>query len=343
LEVQEGTQLERNLAEVVKAGDRAKDLVRQILAFCRKSETQRRPILFSAVVDEALKMLRSTLPTTIQIHQDILAESCKVLADSTQVQQVLMNLCTNAAHAMRDRGGVLKVSLVEVDAHGSKGPQDLNPGAYVRLTVSDTGHGMAPEVLQKIFHPYFTTKEKGVGTGMGLAVVDGIVKSHDGTITVLSEPGKGTTFHVYFPVVESELTTELERYRAIPTGNERILFVDDEEALVRMGQQMLEHLGYRVDARTSSVEALEAFRCEPNRFDLVITDHTTMPNMTGAELARQLMLTRSDIPIILCTGYSEAITQEKAKVIGIREFVMKPWVIGDLAERIRSALQQALA
>ena len=238
-----------------------------------------------------------------------------------------MNLCTNAAHAMRERQGELKVSLVPVNIEPSDDliiHHDLSPGKYLRLTVSDTGAGIDNEIIDRIFDPFFTTKKPGEGTGLGLSVVHGIVKSYGGTITVQSEVGKGTEFNVYLPLLtEVEDKQEAKVEAPIPGGKERILFVDDEAALVQLATSTLSGLGYEVIGRTSSLEALELFRARPDRFDLVITD-MTMPNMTGSELAQQLMRIRPDIPVILCTGFSEAITQEKARALGVREFIMKP-------------------
>jgi len=243
---------------------------------------------------------------------------------------------------MRDEGGVLEVSLSEVDLDSDALSQypDASPGPYIRLTVSDTGRGMDTEVMERIFDPFFTTKAVGEGSGMGLAVVHGIVKSHGGVITVQSEEGKGSTFHVYFPRLESPAAPEAEATELIPTGGrERILFVDDEEPLVRMVQQMLERLGYDVTVRTSSVEALEAFRAQPDKFDLIITDQT-MPNKTGVQLARDLMRIRPDIPIILCTGFSEVISEKEAKDRGLRGYIMKPVVKSEIAKAIRMVLDK---
>jgi len=261
------------------------------------------------------------------------------VVDPTQVHQVLMNLCTNASHAMSEKGGILEVSIEDVDLDEeavTKYP-DLEPGSYVKFTVSDTGHGMSEAIKEKIFDPYFTTKEKGVGTGLGLAVVHGIVKSHGGEVSVESKPGRGTTFEVLLPrinITPAEVTETLE---ILPTGNECVLFVDDEHALVEIGQQMLEHLGYQPVSKTSPIEALEAFQAEPDKFDLVITDQT-MPLMTGELLARKLLSIRPDIPIVLCTGFSDLITEEKARAMGIRDFVMKPILMGNLAKTIKKAL-----
>lgn len=339
-EVPEGSRVQANLQEVLKAGMRAKDLVQQILMFSRQSTQEQKPLQMDSIVEEGLKLLRASIPTTIEIRPNIQRECGTVLGDPTQIYQVLMNLCANAAHAMREKGGVLEVSLmnVDIDAALAQHP-DLKSGPYVRLTVSDTGHGMDRAVMERIFDPYFTTKEPGEGTGMGLAVVHGAVKSHGGAIAVDSEPGKGTTFHVYFPRMERGGAPEAEAAASIPTGSERILFVDDEKALVDMIKQMIESLGYKVAGRTSSIEALEAFRAQPDKFDLVITDQT-MPNMTGEMLARKLLRIRPDIPIILCTGYSESITKEKVKAMGIRELIMKPVVRSELARIIRDVLDQ---
>jgi PAS domain S-box-containing protein len=338
-DVPEGSKVQANLREVYKAGIRAKDLVQQILAFSRQSEQEQKPLRISPIIKESLKLLRASLPSTIDIRQNMGSKWDTIMAEPTQIHEVLMNLCANAGHAMREHGGVMELSLEDVDLDSRAASQSLGlrPGPYVRLTVSDTGCGIAPEILGRIFDPYFTTKEPGEGTGMGMAIVHGIVKSHGGAITVNSEPGKGTTFQVFFPSIESEQEDEVKAVKPLPTGSERVLFVDDEKALVDIGKQMLERLGYQVVARTSSIEALEAFRAQPDKFDLVITDQT-MPNMTGEKLVEELMGIRLDIPIILCTGYSQMISEDKAKALGIREFVMKPIVMHDIAETIRRAL-----
>ncbi|MGZ3598016.1 MAG: hybrid sensor histidine kinase/response regulator [Syntrophales bacterium] len=337
------TPVRRDLEQVLKAGYRARDLVNQILTFSHQSDQERKVIDIVPTVKEALKLLRSSLPSTIEIRQDIAIppEKGVILADPTQIHQVLMNLCTNAAHAMRDKGGILSVSLASVEAATylvSRYP-DLKPGPYVRLTVGDTGHGVDPSILERIFDPYFTTKGPGEGTGMGLAVVQGIVKRHGGMITVQSEIGKGTSFHLLFPRIEQEIAQEAMVAEVLPRGRERILFVDDEKSLVDLGKGMLESLGYSVTIKTNSLEALETFRAQPDAFDLIITD-VTMPGMTGIELAKELMAIRSDIPIILCTGFSELIDEKHAKEMGIREFVMKPFVIGKHAKAIRRVLEE---
>lgn len=329
-----------NMQEVLRAGNRAKDLVKQILTFSRQGEERKIPLKITPIVRETLKLLRSSLPTTIVTRQNIGAESGVILADPTQIHQILMNLCTNAAHAMREKGGVLEVSLNDeyVDLDARVQYPDLKPGAYTRLTVSDTGHGMTPEVMQRIFDPFFTTKVPGEGTGMGLAVVHGIVESYRGTITANSEPGKGSTFEIFFSNVKTDVSPKTESIDQFLGGQERVLFVDDEKAIVDAMQRMLSHLGYRVTERTSSIEALEAFKADPERFDLVIAD-MTMPNMTGVDLARELLKTRRDIPVILCTGFSELIDQDKAKAIGIKAFLMKPVVMAKMAKIIREVLE----
>jgi signal transduction histidine kinase/ActR/RegA family two-component response regulator len=328
-----------NLEEIRTASIRARDVVKQILAFSRQTPQEMKPVRIISIIKESLKLLRSSIPTTIEIHQNISSESDTVRADPTQINQVLINLCTNAIHAMGEKGGVLEVSLENIllDAGSATHYHDLSSGKYVRLTVNDTGHGIEPKVLKRIFDPYFTTKGVGEGSGMGLSVVHGIIKSHGGSISVSSEPGKGTVFHVLFPCIEDKPEPNVEIALEVSGGNESVLFVDDEKAMVDAIQPMLERLGYKVTARTSSIEGLEAFRANPDRFDLVITDFT-MPNMTGMELAKELFKLRSDIPIILCTGYSEHINEDKAKRSGIRAFVVKPVVMDEIANTIRKVL-----
>jgi PAS domain S-box-containing protein len=340
-DVSKGSQLYSDLQEVFKAGSRAKELVSQILTFSRLHEEDRRLIPISPIIKETLKLLRASLPATIEIRQNIEPDAGNILADPTQIHQVLMNLCTNAAHAMYEKGGILEVSLrdVELDSHFAARYPDIVPGPYQRLSVIDTGHGMTSEILEHIFEPYFTTKDKGKGTGLGLSVVHGIVKNLGGIITAYSEPGKGSTFTVYFPVIQSTQFQATDNPEPLPTGDECILFVDDEESLATMAERMLGFLGYEVIARTSSIEALEIFRVRPGQFDLVITD-MTMPHMTGEALAGEIMRIRPDIPIIICTGFSERITEEKAGALGIQAFVMKPFFMREIAGLIRRVLDQ---
>ena len=341
-DTKKGTSLHDNLQEVFLAVQRASNLVKQILTFSRQADQELQPLQVQLVVREALKLIRSTLPTTIEIKQYIGNQCGLVMADASQIHQVVMNLLTNAFHAMEDEGGKLEVILkeVELDVDDLK-DQAMVPGSYICLTVTDTGTGIDKSVVDRIFDPYFTTKEKERGTGLGLAVVHGIVKGFKGDISVYSEPGKETSFQVYLPVIRTRTETKETRVIApAQRGTERILLVDDEEQIVRMSQQMLERLGYHVTARTSSVETLKAFRAAPDKFDLVITD-TTMPNMTGVQLAKKLMEIRPDISIVICTGFSEKISADKAKAMGIRGYIMKPVVKSELANKIREVLEQS--
>ena len=337
----EGSEVIADLDKLLKSSNRATMLVKQILTVSRQHRQEQRPVQVRYIVNEALDLLRATLPTTIQIREDLAKDTGIVHADPTQIHQVIMNLGTNAGHVMREDGGVLEISLanVELDDLSASKYLDLTAGSYLRLTVRDTGQGMTSEIMERIFDPYFTTKDTGEGTGLGLSVAQGIVKAHGGTITVYSEPGKGTTFHVYLPVILEEEREEKESEEPLPTGNERILFIDDEQALVEIASQMLEQLRYEVVTKRSSVQALELFRTEPDRFDLVITD-MTMPDMTGDKLAQELMKIRPNIPIILCTGHSRLVSEAKAREIGIRAFIMKPLVMRNLAETVRKVLDE---
>ena len=329
------------LEQIEQGGYRAKDLVKQILTFSRQTEQEKRPTKIGPLVKETAKLLRASLPATIEIKIEINAHADLVFADSTRIHQVIMNLCTNAGHAMREKGGVLCISLFEtdLDSCSSLPHPDLSEGPYLRLDVSDTGHGMPPKILDRIFDPYFTTKEKGEGTGLGLAVVHGIVKDHGGAVTVVSESGKCTTFSVFLPRVAAMSDQKRKGTAFIPGGKECILFVDDEAPLVELVRDLLERIGYEVIAKTGSIETLEAFRAEPDKFDIVVTDQT-MPNLTGVELAKKFMGIRPDIPIILCTGFSERTNAEKAKALGISEFLLKPLLPSDLAQAIRRALDK---
>ena len=334
-----GTFLEDNLQEVYLAGKRARDLVKQILAFARQSDEKIDPIQPSTIAKEVLKLIRSTIPTTIEIQQAIESEAL-IMGNATQVHQVLMNICTNAAHSMEDSGGVLSVSLKDLVLDTKGLSIGMKQGNYIEIKVSDTGVGIAPEIIQSIFDPYFTTKGPGEGTGMGLAMAQGVIEKYGGNITVDSEVGKGTTFTIYLPVTKKRSALSAYVEEQLPTGTERILFVDDEAPIAKMGSQILDRLGYSVTARTSSIEVLELFRSRPNDFDLVVTD-MTMPNLTGDKLAVELMKIRRDIPIILCTGYSKKISDETALKIGIKAFAYKPIVKADLAKTVRKVLDES--
>lgn len=338
-EVQDNSLAEENLDQVLKAADRAKKLVLQILAFSRKSDVVRKPVRINLIIQEALKLLRASLPATIEIRQNIPRSNDTVIGDPTRIHQVLINLCTNSAQAMQDRGGILEISCDTqiLDDEDVKAYVDLKPGHYVRLTIRDTGPGIAPDIIDRIFDPFFTTKETGKGTGMGLAVVHGIVKSHEGAIKVYSAPGKGTMFHVLLPHTEEPQTDRSGEAQPIPHGRESILFIDDEEMLLNTGKSMLESLGYRVTVKQDCLEALELFQKSPGLFDLIITDQT-MPHMTGDSLAIKFMEIRPDVPIILCSGYSAKVSEEKTKQLGIRAFIMKPIKRREIAETIRRVL-----
>jgi PAS domain S-box-containing protein len=338
-DVPAGSPVSHKLERVIQAGQRAKDLVNQILTFSRQKEQEAKPVEMKEIVKEALKLIRATIPTTIEIRQDIEDDTGLIMGDITQVHQVLMNLCTNAYHAMQDAGGILGVVLenVDVDECSAAKYLHLQPGSYVRLTVSDTGYGMDKKTLERIFEPFFTTKKQSEGTGLGLSIVHGIVKSMGGAITVYSEPGEGTTFKLYFPRIDADTALEASGKKYLSTGSEKILYVDDEELVAEMAQEMLESLGYTVSSRTSSVEALRVFKATPDLFDLVITDQT-MPNMTGIELAAEIRKIRSAIPVVLCTGFSETILLEKAKSSGIREIILKPFIKQEFSDIIRKVL-----
>ena len=329
-----------NLEEARIASLRAKDIVRQLLSFARKTEMEKKPTNIIPIVKESFKLLRSSIPTSIEIRLKISKDVDTIIADPTQINQILINLCTNADHAMPD-GGIIEIILnnIELDEANTARHSDLHPGRYVNLTVTDTGHGISQEVVDRIFDPYFTTKEVGKGTGMGLSVVHGIVKKHNGAITVKSEPGKGTSFSIFFPAVEENEVIESEPTEKLPTGNEKILFIDDEPSIVKMTRQMLERLGYKVETKMSSIEALELFRSKPDQFDLIITD-MTMPSMTGDKLVKEILNIRPDIPTIICTGFSDKIDAEKATEIGAAEYVEKPVDKRNLAFKVRSVLDE---
>jgi signal transduction histidine kinase/CheY-like chemotaxis protein len=329
----------KRLGLVLKGAHRGRDLVKQILTFSRQTEQDRKPLALAQTIEEGLKILRPLFPSTIQIMSRSLTNDDMTLADPVQIHQVLMNLCTNAAHAMRDNGGILdinvsKTSLLESDP---RPVPEMEPGEYIVLEVRDTGCGMTSETLECMFDPFFTTKKQGEGTGLGLSVVHGILKSHGGHVAVESKPGKGTVFHIYFPKVKEYTVTEDKVVQATTGKNERILIIDDEDIIVELDKQRLSRLGYEVVATTSSVDALNIFRKEPDAFDLVITDQT-MPHLTGMDLAVELLKIRATIPIILCTGHSETVSLERATEAGIRAFLMKPLTKEELAQTIRRVL-----
>ncbi|EMS79938.1 hybrid sensor histidine kinase/response regulator [Desulfotignum phosphitoxidans] len=333
--------VQADLEQVYKGGERAKALVMQILAFSRQQEQSEIPIQIGPIVKEAVKFLQSTLPSSIDIQQQIAPDAGMVLADPTRIHQVLMNLCTNAAHAMDRAGGTLTVTLAGIilDPESAAALPDLLPGKYLKLTVADTGHGIAPQTLPRIFDPYFTTKRRSQGTGLGLATVHGIIKSCGGGITVSSTPGQGTTFHLYFPVMGDPVKPVPEKPApATAAGNHAcILFVDDEPPIANLGKRLLEHLGYQAEARTDPLEALALIKADPGRFDLVITD-LTMPGMSGDNLASELTKIRPNLPVIMCSGFSRDMTKAAAEAAGIKAFVLKPILKDNLAAVIRQVL-----
>jgi signal transduction histidine kinase len=341
-ELPEDSEARGHLKNALALVGRATSLVRQILAFSRKDVAERKPVASHALVKEALKLLRASIPSTIEIRAEISPEAGMIMADPTQIHQVLLNLCTNAVHAMEGGMGVLSIRLSPevLDAAAARAAGDLPPGRYVKLTVADTGSGIDPAILDRIFEPFFSTKEKQKGTGLGLWVVHGIIKSHGGSISVTSTPGTGSSFSVRLPRLAEESEGQpVGDQGPLPVGSERILFVDDEEQLVEVGRTTLQSLGYFVIATTSSKRALEIFREAPQAFDLVITDQT-MPALTGSELTRELRKIKPGLPVILCTGYDDAVPEETARQVGVEVMLRKPIFRRQLAEAVRAALRK---
>ncbi|MDA3791934.1 MAG: response regulator [Desulfobacula sp.] len=340
-DVSEDSPFKNSLNQIYTSALRAQSLVKQILTFSRQESSELMLMKMQPIVKEALKLIRSTIPTTIDIKQDIYSDCGVIKADPTQIHQIVMNLTTNAYHAMEETGGELKVSLKEIElGEYDIITPDMTPGVYACLTVADTGVGMDKSLTDKIFDPFFTTKALGKGTGMGLSVVHGIVTAMGGAIYVYSEHGEGTRFNVYLPVEKSLSEKKITHSTApIRGGTEHILFVDDEELILQMEKLMLERLGYQVTSRTSSLEALEAFQKKPDKFDMVITD-MAMPNMSGDKLSVELTKRRPDIPELLCTGFSEKMSEEKAASLGIKGFLLKPIIMKDLAHKIREVLDK---
>ena len=337
IETPKGTRLEEHLLEVYSAGKRATELVKQILAVSRQSDEKPTPIQPQMIVKEVLKLIRSTTPAFIEVEQRISTDA-SIMGNATQIHQLLMNLCTNAVQAMEETGGILNVSVTEVVLDKKDLLIGMKPGPYVEIRVCDTGTGINPELIQFIFDPYFTTKGPGEGTGLGLATVQGIIKTYEGKIDVASQPGKGATFTIHLPVSKESTEQQTLEPRNLPFGKENILLVDDEEAIVKMESRLLERLGYSVTASANGLEALTIFKNSPGDFDLILTD-MTMPGITGDKLAMEFMKIRPDIPIVLCTGYSKQVTNEQALKMGIRAFVHKPFSMSVIAETIRNVLK----
>jgi signal transduction histidine kinase/CheY-like chemotaxis protein len=328
-----------SLKNIKEASLRAAGIVSQLLSFSYKNEPTLKPIEIMAVVRDSIKFLRSTIPTTIEIRKNIPDTNEVILGDPIQINQIMMNLCVNASHEMEDTGGVLTVSAKKITLSEKEAMNypDLTGGDYIALTVSDTGRGINPRIIDKIFDPYFTTKEFGRGSGMGLSVVHGIVKNHNGSITVDSNPGKGASFRILLPVIDQKYHPEIGSEDQLPSGTETILLVDDEELILNVTDRMLRRFGYHVEAQNSAQEALALFQVKPDRFDLVITD-MTMPQMTGVQLSAKLLEIRPDIPIIICTGHNPLVDEEKATAMGIAAYIMKPVEKKVIAQTIRNVL-----
>lgn len=342
LDLPEDSPNQESVSEIFRAALRAKDLVKQILTFSRQHEDELKPVRLQSILKESVKFLGSSIPKTIEIRTDIDPHCGLVFADSTQIHQIIMNLVTNAYHAMQESGGLLKITLYQTEIVSySSFFSNLDPGQYALLKITDTGSGMNRDVVKKIFDPYFTTKPMDRGTGLGLSIVQGIVHKYKGDIRVYSELNQGTEFHVYLPlVVKKEEAVRPLTMQQIEKGSEQILLVDDEEAILDMETQMLERLGYHVTPRNSSIDALELFKAKPDHFQLVITD-MTMPNMSGDKLSMELNKINPKIPILLCTGFSENMSEEKAALLGIKGFLLKPLIMKEFAQKIRTVLDGA--
>jgi signal transduction histidine kinase/ActR/RegA family two-component response regulator len=341
MDVSDRPEVVAHLNAVGKASSRAASLVRQILAFSRQQEHERKPMQLRHVVREAMDLLRATVPAMIEFDVSLATDLPPILADASQMHQVIMNLVTNACHAMGNQAGRLGVELEswQVDTELAQLHPGLRAGAYVRLSVSDTGHGMDAATVSRIFEPFFTTKAAGEGTGLGLAVVHGIMQAHEGVVTVYSEPGEGTVFRLYFPALASPASENATEAAPVPKGaGQRILFVDDEPALASLGGKVLERLGYSVQTQTSAALAVELVRAQPSAFDLVVTD-LAMPLMTGTDLARELRQVRPDIPILLVTGHSATLTAERVQTMGIHDLLTKPLSVHALGTAVQRALQ----
>jgi two-component system, cell cycle sensor histidine kinase and response regulator CckA len=337
------SQLADHLEEIVIGSKRAKLLIQQILTFGRKSPQKLVPLRLDALAKETSRLLRSTIPANIDIEVDISPTVDPfVMGDETQINQIILNLCTNAAQVMINEDGKLTIGIDAITLDGvANKVANLPPGEYVKLSISDTGQGISPENIERIFEPFFTTKEPGKGTGMGLAVVEGIVKAHKGHIAVMSQRQRGTTFTVFLPALEKMDPASDRMPQEMPTGgNEHILLIDDESSIVKLNKIILENLGYKVTTSTDSLEALESFRLAPSMFDLVITD-MTMPKMTGNKLAAELIKSRPDIPVMICTGYGQEISKKVSTQIGIKAIVYKPVRIAELARVVRKVLDEA--
>ena len=327
-----------HIEKILEGHNRAKNLIKKILAFSRQIEQERKPISIRPVIKEALDLIEASAPSSITIQTDISPDTGKILADPSLLQQLIMNLCSNACNAMKGTGGILKVGLSEVhlDSTSLEQHPDITPGTFLKISVSDTGHGMEKDIVERIFDPFFTTQDVSEKTGMGLAVAHGIIENLGGIITVQSEPEKGTLFNVYFPQIASAGKEE-DVVTIPPSGNERILFIDDEKEKLSAGRRLLEFLGYEVTTADGGIDAMEIFQADPEKFDLVITDHN-IPVMTGLAMTKKLFDKRPDLPVILCTEVTDNILEEEWKTAGIRKNIIKPLAVGELANTIREVL-----
>ncbi len=332
-----------SLEAIAKAGDRAQGLVKRILAFSRKNDQQFEPLSLCTLIGDGLKLLRPSIPSAIDIKLKADPDCGSIMADATQMHQIIINLVTNAVHAMDGRGTInIQISKIFLSADDKAGPANLAPGHYLKLSVKDTGRGMDDKMIDRIFDPFFTTKKPDEGTGMGLSVVHGIVESHGGTIMVESAVKKGTVFHVFLPMISDKIPERKSADARLFRGTGRIMFVDDEEAAVNMAKGILEHAGYIVDTFTKPLQALKTFEDDSGKYALVITDQT-MPDMTGLELSKRVLSIKPVVPVILCSGYSESISEEKAMSIGIRSFIMKPVNMKELTGVIKKLLSDQIA
>jgi PAS domain S-box-containing protein len=344
LEVEEGSFAHQLLEEIQEAASRATNLVQQILTFSHSGEQHPVPVDVGTVATETLQLLRHTLPAAVELQESVASQIGTIIADPIQLQQILINLCTNAYQALAESGGVVEVEVKRIESTPElcqSIPKLRSSASYIRLSVRDNGPGMEQKVIDRIFEPYFSTRQTGGGGGLGLAVVHGIVTGLNGAISVSSKPGKGAVFDVYLPFHGETEVRRTDTDVPLPMGNEHLLFVDDEEPVVRLGEKMLSSLGYEVTSTTSSIEALRLFRADPYSFDMVITDQT-MPGLTGAALARELKAVRADIPVILCTGYTDSVDQESGRLLGVEAFLAKPINRATIAEAIRGALDDVL-
>jgi len=340
-ELSDESVLRYDMEQINTAAIRGKDLVQQILTFSRQVDFDKKPLKLDGVITEVLKLIRSSFPSNIEIRPELDGECGTVLADSTQMHQIIMNLCTNAYHAMLNQGGVLTIKLekIKVGTHQIKGSAKIQNGTYVRLTIADTGHGMDKRTQERIFEPFFTKKEVGSGSGLGLSVVHGIVTSDNGTIVVESEPGKGSSFFIYLPQYSGSYVPEKDESRRVKKGIGSILFVDDEKEITYMGKRMLESLGYSVDIKTDSLDALQDFKKDPYKYDLLVTDQA-MPKMMGSELIGELKRIRPELKAIIITGYQDSIPAETREQFEIEDIISKPLILSEFSELIRRVLSQ---